>query len=118
MLVIIVARYDISKQNWVSFCDRSRKGEHGSKSSRARRLAASLCKRYRIAWDWEPLTMVLSKRLNQEIARFLKIAEAQERILNAGLEVVASSPEEYAVAMKSNISKWSKVIKAAGIRSE
>jgi tripartite-type tricarboxylate transporter receptor subunit TctC len=60
----------------------------------------------------------LIKRLNQEVARFLKTAEAQERILNAGLEVVASSPEEFAVAMKSNIAKWSRVIKAAGIRSE
>src|SRR6185369_13678210 len=60
----------------------------------------------------------LIRRLNQEVARFLKTAEAQERILNAGLEVVASSPEEFAVAMKSNIAKWSRVIKVAGIRSE
>jgi tripartite-type tricarboxylate transporter receptor subunit TctC len=57
-------------------------------------------------------------RLNQEIVRFLKTEAAQERILSAGLEVVGSSPQEFAVAMKFNIAKWSKVIKAAGIRSE
>jgi tripartite-type tricarboxylate transporter receptor subunit TctC len=57
-------------------------------------------------------------RLNQEIVRLLKSAEAKERLFNSGLEVIASSPEQHAVAMKSEIARLGKVIKDAGIHAE
>ena len=55
-------------------------------------------------------------RLNQEMVRALKSAEVKEKYLNAGIETVGSTPEEFAAAIKSSIAKWSKVIKDANIR--
>jgi tripartite-type tricarboxylate transporter receptor subunit TctC len=57
-------------------------------------------------------------RLNQEIVRVLNRAEVKERFFNAGVETVGSTPEEFAAAIKSNVAKWGKLIKDAGIRDE
>jgi len=40
----------------------------------------------------------------------------RERFLNAGAEVVANSPEEFAATIKTDTEKISKVIKDAGIK--
>jgi tripartite-type tricarboxylate transporter receptor subunit TctC len=56
--------------------------------------------------------------LNREIVRFLNQPDAKARILSAGVEVVASSPEQLDAAMKSEVAKMGKVIKDAGIRDE
>ena len=53
-----------------------------------------------------------------EITRFLNQADVKERLFNAGMETVGSSPEQLAVTVKSEITRMSKVIKDAGIRSE
>jgi len=55
-------------------------------------------------------------RLNQEVVRVLNLPDVKERLLTAGSEVVASSPGQLAVTMKSEIAKWGKVIKDAGIK--
>ncbi len=55
-------------------------------------------------------------RLNVEIVRFLNRPEVKERFLNTGAEVVASSPAQFAATIKSDIAKWSKVIRDAGIK--
>ena len=55
-------------------------------------------------------------RLNQEIVRFLNRADVRERFLGFGEEVVASSPEQFAATIKSDVAKWSKLIKDAGIK--
>ncbi len=57
-------------------------------------------------------------RLQQEIARYLKSAEGQQRLRTAGTEAVASTPEEFGATVKSDMTKWGKVITAAGIRDE
>jgi tripartite-type tricarboxylate transporter receptor subunit TctC len=57
-------------------------------------------------------------RLSQEIARVLNRAEVKERFFNAGVETVGSTPEEFAAAIRSNVAKWGKLIKDAGIRDE
>ena len=56
------------------------------------------------------------KRLNQEIVRFLNRADVKERFLAFGEEVVASSPEQLAATIKSDVAKWGKLIKDAGIK--
>jgi tripartite-type tricarboxylate transporter receptor subunit TctC len=58
------------------------------------------------------------RRLNQEIVRFLRLPEAKERFFNAGVEVVGSTPEELGAAMKADVSRMDKVIRAAGIRAD
>ncbi len=55
-------------------------------------------------------------RINQEIARVLNGADAKQQLLGFGLEVVASSPEQLTVKMKSEMTRLGKVIKDAGIR--
>ena len=57
-------------------------------------------------------------RLNQEMTQALIKADAKERLFLAGLETVAGTPEEFAAAMKSDMAKWGKLIRDAGIRGE
>ncbi len=58
------------------------------------------------------------RRLNQEIVRFLNRSEVKERLLAMGVEVVATTPAELAATLKSEMSKYGKVIKDVGIRIE
>ncbi len=55
-------------------------------------------------------------RLNQELVRFLTRPEVKERFLNSGAEIVASSPEQFAVTIKSDTARWDKVIKDLGLK--
>ena len=57
-------------------------------------------------------------RLHQEIARVLHRPEVRERFLNIQSEVVASTPEQFAATLRSELAKWSNVIKQAGIKVE
>lgn len=57
------------------------------------------------------------KRLNQEIVRFLNRPETRKKFLNdAGADVIASSPQELASWLKAEMSRWSKVLRDAGVR--
>lgn len=55
-------------------------------------------------------------RLNQEFDRLLKIPEIREFMANAGAEAVGSSPETLGSLIKSEMSKWGKIIKEAGVQ--
>jgi len=55
-------------------------------------------------------------QLNREIVKALNDAEVKNRFFNAGSDVVGGSPQEFAEAVKSEMIKWGKVIKDAGIR--
>jgi tripartite-type tricarboxylate transporter receptor subunit TctC len=57
-------------------------------------------------------------RLHQEIARVLKSQEIHGRLVDLGTEVVAETPEQFAALIKTELVKWSKLIKQAGIRLE
>ena len=57
-------------------------------------------------------------RINQEIVRVLNTAEVRERLLSTGVEPVGGSPKEFAAAVKSEMAKWGKVIRDAGIREQ
>jgi tripartite-type tricarboxylate transporter receptor subunit TctC len=57
-------------------------------------------------------------RLHGEIVKILRAPETKERLLAQGFEPVGSSPDEFGAYIKSEIAKWGKVIKAAGIRAE
>jgi len=57
-------------------------------------------------------------QINREVVRILNAADVKERLLSTGVETVGSSPKEFETAVKSEIAKWSKVIKDAGIRAE
>jgi tripartite-type tricarboxylate transporter receptor subunit TctC len=57
-------------------------------------------------------------RVNQELVRALNLPEMKERFINVGVEAVSSSPEQFAAAIKSEMSSIAKVIKDAGIKIE
>ena len=56
--------------------------------------------------------------LNRKIVQVLNRTEVRERLFNSGVEPVGSSPAELAATMKSEMAKWGKLIKSAGIREE
>ena len=57
-------------------------------------------------------------RLNLETVRVLRKPDVREKMLGSGLEVVASTPAEFAAMMKSDIALLGKVIRDKGIRAE
>lgn len=58
------------------------------------------------------------KRLNTEIVKILKDPEVKAQLLKQGLEATPSTPEEMAAEIKSDIDKYAKVLKAAGIEAQ
>ncbi len=60
----------------------------------------------------------LVHRLNKEVVRVLNTPQVKERFFNIGVEVVGSSPEQLSDTMKTEMARWSKVIKDAGIRAD
>jgi len=56
--------------------------------------------------------------LNQQIVQVLNRADAKEKFFAAGVEVEGSSPEQFAMAIKSEMSSMGKLIRDAGIRGE
>jgi len=57
-------------------------------------------------------------RLQSEAARGLNVREVKEKLLGQGLFVVANTPEQFAALLKSEIPRWTKVVKEAGLKPE
>lgn len=55
-------------------------------------------------------------RLYQETLRAVRALDMKERFAAEGLEPVGSRPEEFAAFIHSELDKWAKVIKVAGIK--
>jgi tripartite-type tricarboxylate transporter receptor subunit TctC len=55
-------------------------------------------------------------RLYEEISRAIAQPELKERMLASGLEPLGNSPDEFAAYFRAEVAKWSRVIRAAGIR--
>jgi tripartite-type tricarboxylate transporter receptor subunit TctC len=56
--------------------------------------------------------------LQREIARTMQMPDMKERLATLGYEPVVNTPEECAALMKSEMARWSKVIRDAGIRGQ
>jgi tripartite-type tricarboxylate transporter receptor subunit TctC len=57
-------------------------------------------------------------RLNTEIARIMREKQTRERLYSFGAEPIDNTPAEFAAYINSEIAKWAKVVKSAGIRVE
>jgi len=57
-------------------------------------------------------------RLNSAIVEGVGTREMRERYIALGAEPQTSTPEEYAAYIRSDISSWAKVVKAAGAKAE
>ena len=56
------------------------------------------------------------RKVNEDIARALNTPKMREILASQGLEVVASSPADFAKRVAGEIAKWRKVIQEAGIK--
>ena len=56
--------------------------------------------------------------VQREIVRILQAADLKTRILNQGVDIVASSPAEFEKFIIAEVAKWSRVVKAAGVRAD
>jgi tripartite-type tricarboxylate transporter receptor subunit TctC len=56
--------------------------------------------------------------LNRNMADVLNEPEAKKRLLAGGIEVVASTPEEFAATIRNDMARTGKVIRQAGIRMD
>lgn len=57
-------------------------------------------------------------RLNGEILKALGAGEFRQRIVREAIEPIGSTPEQFGAYIKSESAKWSRLIKAAGIKLE
>jgi tripartite-type tricarboxylate transporter receptor subunit TctC len=57
-------------------------------------------------------------RLNKELSTALMLPDIKEFLFKQGLDAAPGTPEKFAAYMKSESAKWTKVIKAAGIKAQ
>lgn len=55
-------------------------------------------------------------RLSQETARAVRSSDLKEKLSAEGLEPVGSTADEFAAYLRAEMTKWAKVVKAAGIK--
>ena len=74
--------------------------------------------------DWQGILAprrtpkALVDKLAAEIGRTLRDPANQERFAAMGLEIIASSPQEFGDALTSEIKRWAKVVQDANIKAE
>jgi len=56
-------------------------------------------------------------RLNAEVVRIVALPETVKHLDNSGLAAVSSTPAEFSAFIRREIDKWTKVVKAAGIKA-
>jgi tripartite-type tricarboxylate transporter receptor subunit TctC len=58
------------------------------------------------------------RRLNQEMVTALRLPDTVERLAPQGIEIVASTPDEFMESLKANVAKWPRIIREANIRMD
>ena len=57
-------------------------------------------------------------KLNTEVVRILSLPELSERTRSQGIELGASTPEEFAAFLRADIARWGKAIRETGIKMD
>jgi tripartite-type tricarboxylate transporter receptor subunit TctC len=55
--------------------------------------------------------------MNAEMAKALKIPAVQERLTEMGVQVMASSPEDFGKFIGNEVNRWGKVVRENGIKA-
>ena len=64
------------------------------------------------------VSRAIVNKLSAEVAAIVKSPEIAQRFQLDGAEAVGSNPQEFAVFLKAEMQKWSKVIREAGIKAD
>jgi tripartite-type tricarboxylate transporter receptor subunit TctC len=56
-------------------------------------------------------------RLHKELTEILALPDIQQRHADVGAQIIASTPEQFHAYLKSELAKFSKLVKAAGIKA-
>jgi tripartite-type tricarboxylate transporter receptor subunit TctC len=57
-------------------------------------------------------------RIQQEIARIVRLPDMQERLNQFGAEPIASTPDDFAAFTRAEHDKFAKLVRQAGIQPE
>lgn len=57
------------------------------------------------------------QHLNADIVKIINSAEVRELFLKQGAESYATSPEEFAKVVQSDVEKWAKVVRDSGAKA-
>jgi len=57
-------------------------------------------------------------RLNAEVVQSVSLPAVKEQLTKMGFEIVANTPEQYAVFLREENVKWAKVVRDLGLRAE
>lgn len=57
-------------------------------------------------------------KVNREVVRILRLPDVAGRLSRDGADVIANTPEEFAVYLKAESVKWGRVVKEAGIHAD
>ena len=57
-------------------------------------------------------------RIHNDMAKAIATTDVKEKMLAQGMDAVSRTPDEFSAYIKSEIGKWAKVIKAAGVKQE
>jgi tripartite-type tricarboxylate transporter receptor subunit TctC len=57
-------------------------------------------------------------KLNHDITQILNTPEMRETLSSQGLEPVTSTPEQFAALIQTDLARWAKVIRTAGLTAE
>jgi tripartite-type tricarboxylate transporter receptor subunit TctC len=75
-----------------------------------------------ISWNGIHAPAATSKavtgKLNAELLKVIAAPDVKERMSGLGMEVAGGTPEEFGALVKSDIAKWAKVIRDAGIKMQ
>jgi tripartite-type tricarboxylate transporter receptor subunit TctC len=57
-------------------------------------------------------------KLNSEIVRVVRVPEMRAHLENLGFEVLGTTPEQFTAFARTDMTKWAKDLKAAGIKPQ
>ena len=64
------------------------------------------------------ISATIVRKLHLDTVKALAQSDVRAKFADLGLEAIGNSPDEFAVAIRSEIPKWAKVIKESGIRPD